>query len=134
MKKIIFSGIKPSGLLHLGNYLGAIKQWVELQKETNPSRLKRAEASEAIYCVVDLHAITVPQNPEELKNNILSIAAWYIAFGIDPEKSKIFVQSTRPEHTELAWILSCNTKMGELLRMTQYKDQSSKNLGFLVAW
>ena len=127
MKKIIFSGIQPSGALHLGNYLGAIKQWVELQDKVDPSHLNRAEASEAIYCIVDLHAITVPQNPEELKENILSIAAWYIAFGIDPKKSKIFVQSSRPEHTELAWILSCYTKMGELSRMTQYKEKSSKN-------
>lgn len=117
MKKTIFSGIKPSGNLHLGNYLGAIKQWVSLQNEVD----------EAIYCVVDLHAITVPQKPFELKNNILSIAAWYIAFGIDPKKSKIFVQSSRPEHTELAWILACNTKVGELFRMTQFKDKSKKN-------
>lgn len=117
MKKIIFSGIKPSGNLHLGNYLGAIKQWVELQSKVD----------EAIYCVVDLHAITVTQKPEELKKNILSIAAWYIAFGIDPKKSKIFVQSSRPEHSELAWILACNTKIGELYRMTQFKDKSRKN-------
>jgi len=117
MKKIMFSGIKPSGSLHLGNYLGAIKQWVELQDS----------AEEAIYCVVDLHAITVPQDPKELKNNILSIAAWYLAFGIDPKKSKIFVQSSRPEHTELAWLLACNTKTGELFRMTQFKDKSAKN-------
>jgi len=117
MKKIIFSGIKPSGSLHLGNYLGAIKQWVELQEKVD----------EAIYCVVDLHAITVPQKQKELKENILSVAAWYIAFGLDPKKSKIFIQSSRPEHAELAWILSCFTKMGELSRMTQYKDKSGKN-------
>lgn len=117
MKKTIFSGIKPSGSLHLGNYLGAIKQWVSMQDEVD----------EAIYCVVDLHAITVPQDPKELKNNILSIAAWYIAFGIDPKKSKIFVQSSRPEHTELAWLLACNTKIGELFRMTQFKDKSAKS-------
>lgn len=117
MKKIIFSGIQPSGALHLGNYLGAIKQWVALQNEVD----------EAIYCIVDLHAITVPQTPEVLKNNILSTAAWYIAFGVNPEKSKIFVQSSRPEHTELAWILACNTKTGELFRMTQFKDKSMKN-------
>lgn len=117
MKKVIFSGIKPSGSLHLGNYLGAIKQWVELQKEVD----------EAIYCVVDLHAITVPQDPKELKENILSVAAWYLAFGLNPSKSKIFVQSSRPEHTELAWLLGCNTKIGELFRMTQFKDKSAKS-------
>ncbi len=117
MKKVIFSGIKPSGYLHLGNYLGAIKQWVSLSDNVD----------RAIYCIVDQHAITVPQDPEELRKNIYSIAAWYIASGIDPDKSTIFVQSQRPEHTELAWILSCNTKMGELMRMTQFKDKSQKN-------
>lgn len=116
MKKI-FSGIKPSGTLHLGNYLGAIKQWIPLQEE----------ADESIYCIVDLHAITVPQDPAELRKNSFSIAAWYIAFGIDPQKSKIFIQSMRPEHAELAWILGCNTKMGELNRMTQFKDKSAKS-------
>lgn len=115
MKKI-FSGIQPSGVIHLGNYLGAIKQWVELQNEVD----------QAIFCIVDLHAITVPQNPEELKKNILSVAALYLAAGIDPQKSIIFVQSMRPEHTELAWILNTVTKMGELSRMTQFKDKSSK--------
>ena len=117
MNKVIFSGIKPSGSLHLGNYLGAIKQWVELQKEVD----------EAIYCVVDLHAVTVPQEPKILKENILSVAAWYLAFGLNPSKSKIFVQSSRPEHTELAWLLGCNTKIGELFRMTQFKDKSAKS-------
>jgi len=113
--KRIFSGIQPSGIIHLGNYLGAIKQWVELQKE----------ADEAIFCVVDLHAITVPQDPKELRKNILSTAALYIAAGVDPERSTIFVQSTRPEHSELAWILNCQAKMGELYRMTQFKDKSA---------
>ena len=114
--KRIFSGIQPSGVIHLGNYLGAIKQWVSLQKEVD----------EAIFCIVDLHAITVPQDPDELRKNILSMAALYIAAGIDPEKSAIFVQSTRPEHSELAWILNCVTNIGELSRMTQFKDKSSK--------
>lgn len=115
--KRIFSGIQPSGLLHIGNYLGAIKQWVMLQQEVN----------EAIYCVVDLHAITVPQDPKKLKENIYSAAATYLAAGIDPEKSSIFVQSTRPEHAELAWILNCSSKMGELYRMTQLKDKTQKD-------
>jgi tryptophanyl-tRNA synthetase len=92
-----------------------MKQWVELQHRVD----------EAIYCIVDLHAITVYQNPAELRENILSAAAWYIASGVDPEKSSIFVQSTRPEHTELAWILNCQAKMGELYRMTQFKDKSA---------
>lgn len=114
--KRIFSGIQPSGVIHLGNYLGAIKQWVALQKEVD----------EAIFCVVDLHAITVPQNPKELQKNILSTAALYLASGIDLNKSTIFVQSSRPEHAELAWILNCQAKMGELYRMTQFKEKSAK--------
>lgn len=115
MKKL-FSGVKPSGIIHLGNYLGAVKQWVALQDKVD----------EAIFCVVDMHAITVAQNPKELKKNILSIAAFYLAVGIDPEKSAIFVQSDRPEHAELAWILNCQAKIGELSRMTQFKDKTSK--------
>jgi len=114
--KRIFSGIQPSGVLHLGNYLGAIKQFVELQKED----------TECIYCVVDLHAITVPQEPEALKKNILSVAAIYLACGVDPEKSTIFVQSHRPEVTELSWILNCHTYMGELERMTQFKEKAGE--------
>lgn len=114
--KRIFSGIQPSGIVHLGNYLGAIKQWVSLQYEVD----------EAIFCIVDLHAITVPQDPKELSENILKMAALYLACGIDPERSTIFVQSSRPEHSELAWILNCQTKMGELSRMTQFKDKSAK--------
>jgi len=116
MKKRIFSGIQPSGILHIGNYLGAIKQWVEMQNSDD----------ELIFCVVDLHAITVPQKPQELKEKILSVAATYIACGIDPKKSKIFVQSKRPEHAELAWILNCIAKMGELSRMTQFKEKSQR--------
>ena len=123
MKKRIFSGIQPSGVIHIGNYFGAIKQWVELQKESN----------EQIFCIVDLHAITVPQEPNELKKNILSTAALYIAAGIDPEKSSIFVQSSRPEHTELTWMLNCIAKMGQLSRMTQFKEKAksagSENAG-----
>lgn len=113
--KRIFSGIQPSGVLHLGNYLGAIKQWVEMQDEVD----------EAIFCVVDLHAITVPQEPKALKQNILNAAALYLACGINPEKSAIFVQSTRPEHSELMWILNTISTMGELSRMTQFKDKSN---------
>lgn len=112
MKKI-FSGVQPSGNLHLGNYLGALKQWVKIQDE-----------AECIFCIVDLHAITVPQDPGLLKQKILEVAALYIASGIDPQKSTIFVQSDRPEHAELAWILNCFTNMGELSRMTQFKDKS----------
>lgn len=111
--KRVFSGIQPSGVLHIGNYIGAIKQFVELQNN-----------DECIFCVVDLHAITVPQDPEELKKNILSVAAIYIACGIDPDKSVIFVQSDRPEHSELAVILNCFTSQGELQRMTQFKEKA----------
>lgn len=114
--KRIFSGIQPSGNIHLGNYLGAIKQWVDLADQFD----------ESIYCVVDLHAITVPQDPKILRKKILEVAALYIASGVDPEKSAIFVQSSRPEHSELAWILNCQAKMGELYRMTQFKDKSAK--------
>jgi tryptophanyl-tRNA synthetase len=112
--KRVFSGIQPSGVLHIGNYIGAIKQFVQMQNE----------ADDAIFCVVDLHAITVPQDPKELKKNILSVAAMYIACGIDPNKSTIFVQSDRPEHSELAIILNCYTSLGELQRMTQFKEKA----------
>jgi len=123
--KRVFSGVQPSGVIHLGNYLGVIKQWVELQKEVEQS----------IFCVVDLHAITVAQEPKELQKNILSTAALYLASGIDPKKSQIFVQSSRPEHAELAWILSCYTSLGQLERMTQYKEkklQHQENAGLFV--
>lgn len=112
--KTIFSGIQPSGVLHIGNYLGAVKQWVELQDTVDLS----------IFCIVDLHAITVPQNPKELSQNILSVAAWYLASGVDLKKSVIFVQSDRQEHAELSWVLNCVTSMGELSRMTQFKEKS----------
>ena len=112
MKKI-FSGIQPSGTLTLGNYLGAIRQFVQLQDE-----------NECYFCIVDQHAITVPQDPKTLKQNIRSLAALYIASGIDPEKATLFVQSEVPAHTELGWMLQSITYMGELERMTQFKDKS----------
>ena len=113
----MFSGIQPSGLLHLGNYLGAINQWTQMQHEFD----------ESIFCIVDLHAITVPQDRQALQHNILSLAATYLAAGIDPEKATIFVQSARPEHTELAWVLNCISTLGELKRMTQFKDKAGEN-------
>lgn len=112
----IFSGVQPSGNLHIGNYLGAIKNWVELQNKF-----------EAIFCVVDLHAITVPQNPEELKKKTIEAAKIYLAAGIDPEKSTIFIQSHISEHAELAWILNTITKNRELENMTQFKSKSKSN-------
>lgn len=111
--KRIFSGIQPSGNLHLGNYLGAIKQWVEMQNEY-----------EAFFCIVDLHAITVPQDPAELRRKTLEIAKIYLASGIDPTKSTLFIQSHVPAHTELGWILNTITKNGDLTKMTQFKDKS----------
>ncbi|MFC1609040.1 tryptophan--tRNA ligase [Patescibacteria group bacterium] len=112
-KKRIFSGVQPSGELHIGNYLGAIKNWVKLQDEF-----------ESIFCIVDLHAITVPQDPEELRKRTLEIAKIYLAAGIDPEKSTIFVQSHVREHSELAWVLNCITQNGDLTKMTQFKSKS----------
>ena len=111
--KRVFSGVQPTGNLHIGNYLGALKQFVELQ-----------DTCECIYCVVDMHSITVPQDPKELKQHTLDIAALYMAVGIDPKKSIIFAQSTVPGHAELNWILTCNSYTGELSRMTQYKQKS----------
>lgn len=108
----VFSGIQPTGNIHLGNYLGALKQFVELQ-----------EANECIYCIVDLHAITVEQEPTVLKEHILDVAALYLAVGVDPEKSIVFVQSTVPGHAELSWLLTCSSYTGELSRMTQFKDK-----------
>ncbi|HLN18893.1 MAG TPA: tryptophan--tRNA ligase [Patescibacteria group bacterium] len=115
MKKRIFSGIQPSGNLHLGNYLGAIKNWVKLQDEYD-----------SIFCVVDLHAITVPQDPEKLKQQTLEVAKVYLASGIDPAKCSLFVQSHVSEHAELMWILNTIVKIAELERMTQFKDKSTK--------
>ncbi len=115
-KKRIFSGVQPSGILTLGNYLGAIKNWVTLQDDYD-----------CTYCVVDLHAITVRQIASELRKRTLEGLALYIACGIDPEKSTMFVQSHVPAHAELSWVLGCNTMFGELSRMTQFKDKSSKH-------
>ena len=112
-KKLVFSGVQPTGNLHLGNYLGALKNFVALQKEM-----------ECIYCVVDLHAITIFQNPSELSNNVLETAASFLATGIDPNKSTIFNQSAVSGHSELAWILNCISRMGWLNRMTQFKDKA----------
>ncbi|MBX7375311.1 tryptophan--tRNA ligase [Clostridium chauvoei] len=114
-KKVIFSGIQPSGDLTLGNYLGAIKNWVSLQDEFD-----------CYFCVVDLHAITVKQEPKDLRRRTLELLAIYIASGIVPEKNTLFIQSHVPAHSECSWLLTCNTYMGELGRMTQYKDKSKK--------
>ena len=111
--KRVFSGVQPTGNLHIGNYLGALKQFIELQDD-----------HECIYCVVDMHSITLPQDPNELRSHILDIAALYMAVGIDPKKSIIFVQSEVSAHAELGWILTCSSYMGELSRMTQFKDKS----------
>lgn len=114
-KKVIFSGIKPSGDLTLGNYLGAIKNWTKLQEEYD-----------CYFCVVDLHAITVKQLPADLRRRTLEVLAIYIASGINPEENTLFIQSHVPAHSEASWLLTCNSYMGELSRMTQYKDKSKK--------
>lgn len=111
--KRVFSGVQPTGNIHIGNYLGALRQFVELQHE-----------NQCVYCIVDLHSITVPQDPKELRKHILDVAALYLAVGLDPEKSTVFVQSDVPGHAELSWILTCNSYTGELSRMTQFKDKS----------
>ncbi len=108
-----FSGVQPTGNIHLGNYIGALKQFVDLQ-----------DTMETIYCIVDLHSITVPQVPEELKKHTLDVAALYVAVGLDPSKSTIFIQSSVKEHAELSWILTCHAYTGEMSRMTQFKDKS----------
>jgi len=118
MGKKIFSGVQPTGNLHLGNYLGAIKNFVDLNNDT---------ANECIFCVVDLHAITVKQDPKELRSNIQETVATFIASGIDPKKSIIFNQSKVPAHAEVAWILSCVARMGWLNRMTQFKEKAGKD-------
>ena len=118
MGKKIFSGVQPSGNLHLGNYLGAIKNFVKLNNE---------DQNECIFCVVDLHAITVVQDPKKLKDNIYETAATFIASGIDPKKSIIFNQSKVSAHSETAWILSCIARMGWLNRMTQFKEKAGKD-------
>lgn len=114
--KTIFSGIQPTGNLHLGNYLGSIANWINLQSD-----------HKCLFGIMDLHSITLPQNPQELKNNILQTAIIYLASGIDAEKSIIFSQSSVSEHSELAWIFSCLTPLGWLNRMTQFKEKSADN-------
>lgn len=109
----VFSGIQPTGNLHIGNYLGALKQFVDLQ-----------DSSECVFCIVDMHAITVPKSAVELRESILNVAALYLAVGIDPEKSIVFVQSDVSGHAELSWILTCSSYTGELSRMTQFKQKS----------
>ena len=118
MGKKIFSGVQPTGNLHLGNYLGAIKNFVKLNNE---------DQNECVFCVVDLHAITVAQDPKKLKDNIYETVATFIASGIDPEKSIIFNQSRVSAHSETAWILSCVARMGWLNRMTQFKEKAGKD-------
>ena len=118
MSKKIFSGVQPTGNLHLGNYLGAIKNFVDLNNDND---------NKCIFCVVDLHAITVKQDPKELKNNIRETVATFIASGIDPKKSIIFNQSRVAAHSEGAWILSCIARMGWLNRMTQFKEKAGKD-------
>lgn len=114
-RKIIFSGIQPSGCVTIGNYLGALRSWKQLQ-----------DAYHCYYCVVDLHAITVRQDPAELRRHCIELYAEYIACGLDPEKNVIFFQSHVPAHSELSWLLTCNSYMGEMSRMTQFKEKSKK--------
>lgn len=115
-KKVILSGIQSTGNLHLGNYLGAIKNWEKMQDEYDCN-----------YMIANLHTLTIRNDPEKLRNNTLNLLALYIAAGINPEKSNIFIQSQVSEHSELAWVLNCYTYMGELSRMTQFKDKSAKH-------
>ena len=115
-KKIILSGIQATGTLHLGNYLGAINNWIKMQDEYD-----------CYYMIADLHSLTIRNNPEELRNNTLNLIALYVAAGLDPNKNKIFIQSHVPAHPALSWVLNCYTYMGELNRMTQFKDKSAKH-------
>ena len=115
-KKVMLSGIQPSGDLHLGNYLGAIKNWSA-----------RAEEFDCYYFMADLHTITVRQNPSDLRRRTLEQLAQYIACGLDPEKNTLFIQSHVPAHAQLGWVLNCYTMFGELSRMTQFKDKSAKH-------
>ena len=117
MKKRSFSGAQPTGQLHIGNYLGALKNWVALQDEY-----------ESFYCIVNLHAITLPQDPATLRQKTRDLARIYLAAGIDPERSTVFIQSDVSEHTELTWILACVSRLGELERMTQFKDKGKGNI------
>jgi tryptophanyl-tRNA synthetase len=116
MKERVFSGMQPTGSLHLGNYLGAMLQWIELQK-----------THECMYCVVDLHAITVWQDPQELRRAIRQVTAAYIAAGLDPKKSILFNQSQVSAHAELAWVFNCVARLGWLNRMTQFKEKAGKD-------
>ncbi|GLS82182.1 tryptophan--tRNA ligase [Paraferrimonas haliotis] len=115
-KPVVLSGAQPSGELTIGNYMGALRQWVNMQ-----------DSHDCLYCVVDLHAITVRQDPQALHNACLDTLALYLACGIDPNKSTIFLQSQVPQHTQLSWVLNCYAQMGELNRMTQFKDKSGKH-------
>ncbi len=121
MKKKIFSGVQPTGTVTLGNYIGAFKQFTELQDEYD-----------CIFCIVDQHAITMPQDRLELRKNIKALAALYLAVGIDPEKVTLFIQSEVPAHAQAGWMLQCVSTIGELERMTQYKDKSAKNASVLA--
>ena len=116
-KKRIFSGMQPSGVITLGNYLGALKNWTKLQDEYD-----------CLYCIVDMHAITVRQDPVKLRKQARDLLVQYLAVGLDPEKNIIYYQSHVPQHAELAWILNCYTYMGELNRMTQFKDKCAGNI------
>src|SRR5258708_19122278 len=115
MKKRIFSGAQPTGQLHIGNYLGALKNWEALQDEY-----------ESFYCIVNLHEITLPQDPKVLRKKTLDLARIYLAAGIDPKRSTVFIQSDVPEHAELTWVLASISRMGELERMTQFKEKSQR--------
>lgn len=115
-RKIVFSGVQPSGALTIGNYIGAIKNWIDLQDEYN-----------CFYCVVDLHAITVPQEPKNLRKNTLDLLALYLASGVDPEKATVFIQSHVSAHVELTWVLNTISYMGQLNRMTQFKEKAQRN-------
>lgn len=121
-KKRIFSGIQPSGELTLGSYMGAIKNWVSLQEEYG-----------CLYCIVDMHAITVRQNPADLRRRSVNQLAQYIACGLDPAKNIMFIQSHVPQHAELSWVLGCYTQFGELSRMTQFKDKAAKHADNITA-
>lgn len=115
-KKVIFSGIQPTGCITLGNYIGAIQNWLKLQDDYK-----------CLYCIVDMHALTVHQQPAEFRQRAISFFAQYLATGLDPEKSTIYFQSHVPEHAQLTWVLNCNSYIGELSRMTQFKDKSRKH-------
>jgi tryptophanyl-tRNA synthetase len=118
----IFSGIRPTGEIHLGNYLGAVKQWIDLQNQ-----------ADCVFCVVDLHAVTTPYEPKKLQDQIRELAIAYLAAGLDPDKCVLFVQSQIKEHAELAWLLGTVTPMGELKRMTQFKDKSKQHPEYVNA-